>query len=88
LTGGGTKRHTGTIKANDRPRACALVHRHGLLDRSARSMFDLLLRNATSEDDALHAEKYDRSVTDEFATTGRQRTRLPRAWCERVALAD
>jgi hypothetical protein len=57
------------IKANDQARACALVHRYGTLDRPARPVFDLLLRYAISEDGALHAEKYYRTVTEEFATT-------------------
>ena len=57
------------IKANDQARACALVHRYGELGRPARPAFDLLLRYAISEDGALHAEKYYRTVTEEFATT-------------------
>ena len=57
------------IKANDQARACALVHRCGELGRPARPAFDLLLRYAITEDGALHAEKYYRTVTEEFATT-------------------
>ena len=57
------------IKANDQARACALVHRYGELGRPARPVFDLLLGYAISEDGALHAEKYYRTVTEEFATT-------------------
>jgi hypothetical protein len=57
------------IKAKDQSRACALVHRYGELDRPARPAFDLLLRYAISEDGALHAEKYYRTVTEEFAAT-------------------
>jgi hypothetical protein len=57
------------IKANDQSRACALVHRYGELGRPARPAFDLLLRYAISEDGALHAEKYYRTVTEEFANT-------------------
>ena len=57
------------IQANDQARACALVHRYGELDRPARPAFDLLLGYAISEDGALHAEKYYRTVTEEFATT-------------------
>ncbi len=57
------------IKANEQARACALVHRYGELDRSARPVFDLLLRYAISEDGALHAEKFYRTVTEEFAST-------------------
>jgi hypothetical protein len=57
------------IKASDQARACALVHRYGLLGKPARPAFDLLLRYAISEDGALHAEKYYRTVTEEFAGT-------------------
>jgi hypothetical protein len=57
------------IKEKDQARACALVHRYGELGQSARSVFDLLLRHAVSEDGALHAEKYYRTVTEEFAAT-------------------
>ena len=55
------------IKANDQVRACALVHRYGELGRPPRAVFDLLLRYAISEDGALHAEKYYRTVTEEYA---------------------
>lgn len=57
------------IKANDQARACALIHRHGETGGEARPAFDLLLRYAISEDGALHAEKYYRTVTEEFAST-------------------
>jgi hypothetical protein len=57
------------IKASDQARACALVHRYGELGRPARPVFDMLLRYAISEDGALHAEKYYRTVTEEFAAT-------------------
>jgi hypothetical protein len=57
------------IRAGDQARACALVHRYGELGRSARPVFDLLLGYGISEDGALHAEKYYRTVTEEFATT-------------------
>jgi hypothetical protein len=57
------------IKANDQARACALVDRYGELGRPARPAFDLLLRYAISEDGALHAEKYYRTVSEEFAAT-------------------
>lgn len=56
------------IRANDQARACALVHRYGEQDKPARPVFDLLLRYAISEDGALHAEKYYRTVTEEFAS--------------------
>ncbi len=57
------------IRAKEQARACALVHRYGSLDRPARPVFDLMLRYAISEDGALHAEKYYRTVTEEFAAT-------------------
>lgn len=57
------------VRAGDQVRACALVHRYGQLDRPARPVFDMLLRYAITEDGALHAEKYYRTVTEEFATT-------------------
>lgn len=57
------------IKQKDQARACALVHRYGELGHPARPVFDLLLGFAVSEDGALHAEKYYRTVTEEFATS-------------------
>ena len=57
------------VKAKDQSRACALIHRYGELGRPARPAFDVLLRYAISEDGALHAEKYYRTVTEEFAAT-------------------
>jgi hypothetical protein len=57
------------IKASEQARACALVHRYGELGRPARPVFDMLLRYAISEDGALHAEKYYRSVTEEYEST-------------------
>jgi hypothetical protein len=56
------------IKEKDQAGACALVHRYGELGYPARPVFDLLLRYATSEDGALHAEKYYRTVSEEFAS--------------------
>jgi hypothetical protein len=70
------------IRGNDQARACALVHRYGALNRPARPVFDLLLRFAVSEDGALHAEKYYRTVAEEFAAT-----RTAFRWRQLVALA-
>jgi hypothetical protein len=70
------------IRAGDQARACALVHRYGELDRPARPLYDLLLGYAISEDGALHAEKYYRTVTEEFATT-----RPAFRWRQAAALA-
>src|ERR1035438_5034431 len=47
-----------------------------------RPIFDLLLRYAVSEDGALHAEKYYRTVTEEFSAT-----RPAFRWRQLVALA-
>jgi len=57
------------IRGNLQARASALVHRYGELGHSPRPMFGLLLRFAVSEDGALHAEKYYRTVSEEFAAT-------------------
>ena len=70
------------IRSNDQARACALVDRYGQLDLPLRPVFDLLLKYAVSEDGALHAEKYYRTVTEEFATT-----REAFRWRQMIALA-
>ncbi len=57
------------IRARDQVRASAAAHRYGELGHPSRQLFDLLLRYAVSEDGALHAEKYYRTVTEEFAST-------------------
>jgi hypothetical protein len=70
------------IRGQDQAQACALVHRYGELGHAHRSVFDLLLKYATREDGALHAEKFYRTVSDEFAST-----RPPFRWRQLVALA-
>ena len=57
------------IRAKEQARAAALVQRQGALGAPARPVFDLLLKYAVSEEGALHAEKYYRTVTEEFAAT-------------------
>jgi len=57
------------VRGNMQAHACAIVHRYGQLGHEPRSVFDLLLRFATSEDGSLHAEKFYRTVSEEFATT-------------------
>jgi hypothetical protein len=57
------------IRGNLQARAAAIVHRYGELGHDARPVFDLLLRYAISEDGALHAEKFYRTVTEEFNST-------------------
>jgi hypothetical protein len=56
------------IRAGDQAGATALIHRYGELGYPERPAFDLLLRYACSEDGDLHAEKYYRTVCEEFAT--------------------
>ncbi|MCC2672264.1 MAG: hypothetical protein K0Q72_4736 [Armatimonadetes bacterium] len=70
------------IRAGDQVRACAVVQRYGELGHPAAPVFELMLRYATSEDGSLHAEKYYRTVREEFA-----RTRRAFRWRQLVALA-
>jgi len=70
------------IRANDQARAAALVHLCGDLKHSPRPVLDLLLKYAISEDGALHAEKYYRTASEEFANT-----RQPFRWRQLTALA-
>jgi hypothetical protein len=55
------------ITSNDQAGACAAVHRYGEQNLPERRLFDLLVKYAVSEDGALHAEKYYRTVSEEFA---------------------
>jgi hypothetical protein len=57
------------IRAKEQALACALVQHYGELGYPPRPVFDLLLRYAVSEDGALHAEKYYRTVSMEFAAS-------------------
>lgn len=70
------------IRQNLQAHAAALVHRYGELGHAPRPVFALLLRYAVSEDGALHAEKFYRTVTEEFNST-----RPAFRWRELVALA-
>ncbi len=70
------------IRGNLQARASALVHRYGELGHPARPLFDLLLRYAISEDGALHAEKFYRTNSEEFAAA-----RPAFRWRYAVALA-
>lgn len=54
------------IRAKDQGHSCAIATRYAASGGSARPIFDVLLRYATSEDGALHAEKYYRTVSEEF----------------------
>jgi len=70
------------IRQQDQGRACAVVHVYGEQGFAARPVQDLLLRYAVSEDGALHAEKFYRTTTEEFA-----RARPQFRWRQLVALA-
>jgi hypothetical protein len=70
------------IRQNLQARAAAVVQRYGALGHAPRPLFDLLLRYAVSEDGALHAEKFYRTVTEEFSAT-----RPAFRWRQLIALA-
>jgi hypothetical protein len=72
----------GAIRENDQLQACAIVQRYGELGHPPRPVFDVLLRYAISEDGRLHAEKYYRTVAEEFAAV-----RPAFRWRQLVALA-
>ena len=57
------------IRGNLQAHASAIVQRYGQLGYESRAIFDLLRRYAISEDGALHAEKFFRTVTEEFSAT-------------------
>ena len=70
------------IRGNLQARASAVVHRYGVLGHDPRPAFDRLLQYAISEDGSLHAEKFYRTVCEEFAAT-----RPIYRWRHLVALA-
>lgn len=70
------------IRANGQAQAAAIVHLMGELQHSPRPVLDLLLKYAISEDGALHAEKYYRTASEEFANM-----RQPFRWRQLTALA-
>ncbi len=70
------------IRHNDQGRACAAIAIYGEEGYATRPVFDLMLRYAISEDGRLHAEKYYRTVTEEFAGL-----RPAFRWRQLVALA-
>ena len=57
------------IRGNLQAQASGVVQRYGQLGHDSRGAFDLLRRYAISEDGALHAEKFFRTCTEEFAAT-------------------
>jgi hypothetical protein len=70
------------IRGNLQARAAAIAHRYGQLGHAPRPIFDLMLKYAVSEDGSLHAEKYYRTTSEEFAST-----RPAFRWRQVVALA-
>jgi hypothetical protein len=70
------------IKAGNQGMAAALAQKYGEAGHPARALCDVLLRYGTSEDGALHAEKYYRTATEEFATM-----RAAFRWRQLVTLA-
>jgi hypothetical protein len=70
------------IRENDQYRAAATVSRYGQLGHDPSPVFDIMVKYATSEDGALHAEKYYNTVSDEFASA-----RPAFKWNQLVALA-
>jgi hypothetical protein len=73
----------GAIREKNQARAAALASRVGEANPSgSREVFALLRGYAISEDGALHAEKFYRTVTEEFAAA-----RPAFRWRQLVALA-
>jgi hypothetical protein len=70
------------IRGNLQGRAAAIVHRYGQLGHPERPALDLMLKYAVSEDGSLHAEKFYRTASMEFAST-----RPAFRWRQLVALA-
>ncbi|MCI0704674.1 MAG: hypothetical protein L0241_26765 [Planctomycetia bacterium] len=70
------------IKAGNQGVAAAAAQKYGEAGHPARGLLDVLVRYGVSEDGALHAEKYYRTATEEFATT-----RTAFRWRQLVALA-
>jgi hypothetical protein len=57
------------VRGNLQGRASAITQAYGDQGHDPRGVFDLLRKYAISEDGALHAEKYYRTVSEEFAGT-------------------
>jgi hypothetical protein len=70
------------IRGNLQAHACAAVQKYGDLGHPPRPLFDLMLKYAISEDGSLHAEKFYRTVSEEFAAS-----RPAFRWRHVVALA-
>lgn len=57
------------IRGNLQAHATAVIHRYGELGHDPSRAFALMRKYATTEDGALHAEKYYRTCSEEFAAT-------------------
>jgi hypothetical protein len=71
------------IRGNLQAHASAIAYQYGQLGHPPRQLFDLLLKYAVSEDGSLHAEKFYRTCSEEFAAArpafrGRYLTALAR----------
>jgi hypothetical protein len=72
----------GALKERDLNLCAANVQRYGEQGHDPRPAFDMLLKYSISEDGALHAEKYYRTVAEDFHST-----RAAFQWRHLVALA-
>ncbi len=73
---------TGAVRSGSQLRACAAVYELHRKQAPAESVFTALLPFAVSEDGALHAEKFYRTVREEFV-----KTRPSLRWNHLIALA-
>ena len=60
------------VQSTDQSRAMAVVKAWELAGHAPKPVFDCLRNYAVSEDGALHAEKYFRTVTEEFASARKE----------------
>jgi hypothetical protein len=70
------------VEGNLQARASAITARFGRAGHDSRPIFDMMLKYAISEDGSLHAEKYYRTVSEEFTNT-----RAAFRWRQLIALA-
>jgi hypothetical protein len=70
------------IEANDQSRTCAVVAKYGEEGHAEANVLHILRDYAVSQDGALHAEKYYKTTSDDFANTSKQLR-----WRHLVALA-
>jgi len=61
------KRTEEAIKSRNQALAAACVQQYGEAGHPSRAVFELLVKYGVSEDGALHAEKYYRTASEEFA---------------------